>query len=192
MKKRIFIIIISLLLFIGVVSVFLFNILKPAPLSSEDRDVLLLTDTHKTRILVYGDPLALNEKLYSERISELTSESIAFDESFEYEYIIISDKSGSLDMTLEDWLVLKELVHSDKRVSFTYLGTTQFQNMIKSQITELDESDLFREPSAVGGIYTDDVLYTEIGNALTPFEVIHNFAWALRQSKKVITEDSTH
>ncbi len=152
-------------------------------LTSEEKDAELLSKTHRTRILVYGDAIEFNKELYVERIVSITPESIGFDSSFEFEYIVLNDRNGQLCMTEKEWNILKELMQSNKHVSFIYLGSTQHKNMIKTKIVDLDEADLFSEPTAIGGINMDGVLYTEVGNAMTPFEIIHNFASAVRHSR---------
>lgn len=166
MKKRILMLIISLLVIIAIAFAVLIkqftNSDGDVEISSPENDLKIVTESFPTKFIVYGDKIEFNEKVNVEYITDINKDTLAFDENYMYQMVIVNDLSGNAEMTDEQWLMLYDKVINDKRYNCFYLGDEDFEQL--SQLEIIDGLTAFVEGDlSIGFVYEGDTLITVYG-----------------------------
>ena len=128
-----------------------------------DKAIEVLNDTMPTAIFVYGEDIEIREGLQVNKISHITLDSLETEN--EYVVLILSDLNSNLDITEDEYLVIKEKL-KDNKFSLYYLGNSKIQDLKNMGIIETEGSvsgDLcvasvvyYGQRTAWSGLYTEN------------------------------------
>lgn len=166
MKKRVLVIIICLVALIGVAIIIYISQFKNSEedveMSSTENDLKIVTETFPTKFIVYGDKIEFNEKVNVEYVTDINEDTLAYDENYKYQMVIINDLNSNAEMTDDEWLMLYAKVTNDKRYNCFYLGDEDFEQLSELEIinglTAFMEGDL-----SIGFVYEGGTLITVYG-----------------------------
>ena len=111
-RKRIIIAILGVILTLIVSVIIYFKIVEKKQTGyvwvgdSYDEAVQILTENFSTDIVLYGEKLEFRENVVYRHINALSDETLTTDQ--EYEFIIINDLAGTVELTEKDIEVLKK------------------------------------------------------------------------------------
>ncbi len=135
-------------------------------LTTAEENILILSKTFPTKIIVYGSEIDFDKKLSVTYIDEISKDSLKFDNGFSYQYIVINDLDDEINISNKEWELIDKTIKSDKRCNFIYLGSKELYKIknleILSDITYFEDSDL-----SVGLFHQGDSLITCLGTYTT-------------------------
>lgn len=193
-KKIIFIAIFLVFILVGVFFVYLcwrdkMNNNEEEQLTSVEQDLKIVTETFPTSFVVYGGPIEFDDAVQVQYVNEISSENLQIKNGFEYQMIIINDIEGNTNLSDEEWLIISELVKSDNRYNFFYLGSKEFEQIqslnILSDVCAMEQGDL-----SVGLVHEGEQLVTVYGTYYVnagfslPEALIYEQAYAIKQSNR--------
>ncbi len=155
MKKKICIIIslfvIMFIVYFGVRQYVANNSDKDS-LTTVESDIKLLSEEYPTKILVYGETLDFDKKIITNNISKISYDTLKKTENYMYQLIVINDLSGKNVLSDEEWMIIKEVLMSNKDINFLYLGNKQFEKIINIGIVE-GEITMFQDGDLSLGLF---------------------------------------
>jgi hypothetical protein len=98
---------------------------------SYDKAITILTTSHPTQIIEYGEPIGFRDRLPVKKISSITHEALTNgSEEYERTVLIVNDSEGNTVITSDELNIIMQLVESCK-LDFFYIGTSK-QDTIKA------------------------------------------------------------
>ncbi len=133
MEKRkviVFFVLVGSLAICALVGVVMHGMKKQREAEEEERawwpgeqEAYTLTEEYPTDIIWFGTTYPFGYEVNIRYEYELTEETLRVREGFEHAYIVLSDRNGALNVTEEQLRMIKNLVATDKRYNFVYIGT---------------------------------------------------------------------
>ena len=142
-RKRIIIAILGVILTLIVSVIIYFKIVEKKQTGyvwvgdSYDEAVQMLTENFSTDIVLYGEKLEFRENVVYRHINALSDETLTPDQ--EYEFIIINDLDGTVELTEKDIEVLKKHVLNGN-ANLYYIGTNNYGLLKDHGFTIYDRS----------------------------------------------------
>lgn len=114
--------------------------------TSEQMNVYVFTYDHPTDIMFIGDVDSIElDKMWKYRTLEaVDTDSLKRDKKYEFSYLIINDLNGSVCLTEQELLVIKEKLETDRRFNMIYLGSN-FEKLLALEAYSEDEISSFGE-----------------------------------------------
>ena len=135
-------------------------------LTTAEENILILSKTYPTNILIYGSEIDFDKKLNVTHIDEINEDSLKFNNDFSYQYIVINDLNDQTNISDEEWKLIDKTIKSDKRCNFLYIGSKEL-NQIKS-LGMLSKDAYFEEEDlSVGLFHEGNKLITSLGTYST-------------------------
>lgn len=120
---------------------------------SYDEAIAILNKRYPSDIILYGEEIDFRSELNYRTIETISKESLTSDEKYEYTFLVINDRQGTIKLTDEKIKELKILV-DEMDISFYYIGQQYLSNL--------------KEAGFYSNVYNDD--YYGIGYVESPTE----------------------
>ncbi len=117
-----------------------------------EKEAYILNELYPTDIIWYGKQYAFDFEVPVRYETEISMPVLKKRSGYTYVYIVLSDRDGQLDISRENLELIEELVRSDIRYNFIYIGDK--------------ENDILKElaPDGVNFELTNVSSYSELHN----------------------------
>ena len=188
LKGILFVVIAIVVIFLCIRTYYKFFNSNDTDLTTEETDILLLSQTYPTTFYFIGDTIPLDKSITTKNITADEVSNITTSKK-EWAMIVINDLNDDLPIREEQWKNIVDTVQNNSHINCMYLGNSDWDVMEKqgyfSGKEDLDDTDLSMGliPQKTSVINTLGMLKADDDPDDLPALLLHEQAYDLQTSR---------
>ncbi len=99
-------------------------------MSTEEYEAYCLREKYPTEIILFGEEMQFEYEVPVRVEERITAEALAISKGYLHAVIVINDYSGDLTIADSDYMQVWDLINSDARYSFIYIGSKRVEHLV--------------------------------------------------------------